>query len=74
MRKIGIILVVSGIVCFLAASVGASHYDTVQGALRAAFSEEQRTWKQLWNILRWVGIADVAAGAGMILAGSRRGA
>jgi hypothetical protein len=61
MRKVGIILIVVGLAGFLVASSQRGGYDTVQGALKATFSQEERSKKDFWETARWLFV-----GAGVI--------
>ena len=61
MRKLGIILIVIGLVGFLVASSQRGGYDTVQGALKATFSQSERSKKDFWETARWLFV-----GAGVI--------
>ena len=61
MRKLGIILIVIGLVGFLVASSQRGGYDTVQGALKATFSQSERSKKDFWETASWLFV-----GAGVI--------
>ncbi len=56
MRRIGLILLVLGIVGFLLASSRRAGYDTVEGAIKTTFSSEQRSNKQTWETARWLSL------------------
>ena len=55
MRRIGIALLVIGLVGFLLASSQRGGYDSVEGAIKTTFSSEERSKKEGWEVLRWVG-------------------
>ena len=61
MRRLGIILLVIGIAGFLGASSQRSGYDSLEGKLKAAVSQEERGKKDFWDTARWV-----LAGTGVI--------
>jgi hypothetical protein len=61
MRKLGLILIAIGIVGFLIASSQRGGFDTVQGAIKTTFSQEERSKKDFWENARWL-----FAGAGVI--------
>ncbi|MGE5278719.1 MAG: hypothetical protein ACM3SU_17150 [Acidobacteriota bacterium] len=56
MRRIGLILLVLGIVGFVLASSRRAGYDTVEGAIKTTFSSEQRSNKQTWETARWLSL------------------
>jgi hypothetical protein len=61
MRKVGIILIVIGVVGFLIASSQRGGFDTVQGQIKTTFSQEEKSKKDFWENARWL-----FAGAGAI--------
>lgn len=61
MRRLGIVLLVLGLAGFLVASSRRGSYDTVEGALKTTFSQEERGKKDFWETARWL-----FAGAGVI--------
>ncbi|MEP6800706.1 MAG: hypothetical protein ABJC07_02120 [Acidobacteriota bacterium] len=61
MRRIGMIILALGIAGFLIASSRRGSYDSVQGTLKATFSQEERGKKDFWETARWV-----CVGAGVI--------
>ena len=61
MRKVGIALIVIGLVGFLLASSQRGGYDTVEGALKATFSQSERAKRDFWDTARWLFV-----GAGVI--------
>jgi hypothetical protein len=67
MRRIGIALLVIGIAGFVLASSRRGGYDSVEGALKTTFSSDERSKKEGWESLRWVGVGLAAVGLVMIL-------
>lgn len=61
MRRIGIVLLVLGIVGFLVATSQRGGYDTVEGAIKTTFSSDEKSKKDAWETGRWL-----AAGMGVI--------
>lgn len=55
MKRIGIALLVIGLVGFVLASSQRGGYDSVEGAIKTTFSSEERSKKEGWEVLRWVG-------------------
>lgn len=55
MRRIGIALLVIGLAGFVLASSQRGGYDSVEGAIKTTFSSEERSKKEGWDVLRWVG-------------------
>jgi hypothetical protein len=67
MRRIGIALLVIGIAGFVLASSRRGGYDSVEGALKTTFSSDERSKKEGWESLRWVGVGLAAVGLVMVL-------
>jgi hypothetical protein len=61
MRKLGIILIVIGLAGFLVATSQRGGYDTIEGKIKATFSQEERSKKDFWDTARWLFV-----GAGVI--------
>jgi hypothetical protein len=61
MRKLGIVLIVIGLAGFLVATSQRGGYDTVEGKIKAAVSQEERSKKDFWDTARWLFV-----GAGVI--------
>jgi hypothetical protein len=61
MRRLGIVLLIVGVVGFFVASSQRSGYDTLEGQFKAAVSKEERSKKDLWENARWL-----LAGVGVI--------
>jgi hypothetical protein len=62
MRRIGIALLVLGLAGFVVASSQRGGYDSVEGALKTTFSSSERSKKEGWETLRWVGVGVAAVG------------
>jgi hypothetical protein len=62
MRRIGIILLVVGLVGFVLASSQRGSYDSVEGALKSTFSSEERAKKDAWETGRWVSVGVAVVG------------
>ena len=54
MRRIGILLLVIGLVGFLIASSQRGSYNSVEGALKSTFSSDERAKKDAWETGRWI--------------------
>ena len=67
MRRIGIALLVFGIAGFVLASSRRGGYDSVEGAIKTTFSSDERSKKEGWESLRWVGVGLAAVGLVMVL-------
>ena len=61
MRKLGLILIAIGVVGFLIASSQRGGFNSVQGAIKTTFSQEERSKKDFWENARWL-----FAGAGVV--------
>lgn len=61
MRRLGVIVLVLGLAGFLVASSKRGGYDSVQGAIKTTFSQEEKGKKDFWETARWV-----CLGAGVI--------
>jgi hypothetical protein len=72
MRRIGIALLVLGLAGFLIASSQRGGYDSVEGALKTTFSSEERSKKEGWEALRWVGLGLAIVGVVMTIAPGKR--
>ena len=56
MRRVGMILLVLGIVVFLIASSRRAGYDSVEGALKSTFSSSEKSKKEGWETARWLSL------------------
>lgn len=61
MKRIGIALLVLGLVGFVLASSQRAGYDSVEGGIKQVFSSSERSKKEGWETARWV-----AAGLGVL--------
>ena len=73
MRRMGIALLVLGLVGFVVGSSQRSGYDSVEGALKSTFSSSERSKKEGWETLRWVGVGVAAVGLALTLMPGRKG-
>lgn len=73
MKRIGIALLVIGIACFVLASSRRGGYDSVEGALKTTFSSDERSKKEGWESMRWVGVGVAVVGLVMTLAPGKKG-
>jgi hypothetical protein len=62
MKRIGIILLVVGLIGFVLASSQRSGYNSVEGALKSTFSSSERSKKEGWEVARWVSAGLAAVG------------
>jgi hypothetical protein len=56
MRRLGVIVLAIGIIGFLVASSQRGSYDSVQGQLKATFSQSERGKKDFWETARWLSL------------------
>jgi len=56
MRRLGLIVLVLGIAGFLVASSQRGGYDTVQGQIKATFSQSEKSKKDFWETARWLSV------------------
>ncbi len=61
MRRVGLIILALGIAGFLFASSRRGSYESVEGKLKTAVSQEERGRKDFWETARWISV-----GAGVI--------
>ena len=66
MRRIGIALLVIGLAGFILASSQRGGYDSVEGAIKTTFSSEERSKKEGWEVMRWVGAGLAVVGLVMV--------
>jgi hypothetical protein len=67
MRRIGMVLLVLGIVGFLIASSRRAGYDSVEGALKSTFSSQERGKKEGWETARWLSLGMGVVGLVFVL-------
>jgi hypothetical protein len=73
MRRIGIILLVLGIVGFVLASSQRKGYDTVEGAVKSTFSSSERSKKEGWETTRWLSLGVGVVGLVFVLLPGKKG-
>jgi len=61
MRRLGIVLIAIGLAGFLFASSQRSGYESLEGKIKAAVSQNERGKRDLWENIRWLFV-----GAGVI--------
>jgi hypothetical protein len=67
MRRIGLLLVVIGLVGFLIATSQRGGYDSVEGKMKSTFSSSERGKKDFWDTARWVLAGSAVMGVVFIL-------
>jgi hypothetical protein len=73
MKRMGIALLVLGLAAFVVASSQRSGYNSVEGALKSTFSSSERSKKEGWETLRWVGVGVAALGLVLTLMPGKKG-
>jgi hypothetical protein len=73
MRRMGIALLVLGLLGFVVASSRRGGYDSVEGTLKSTFSSSERSKKEGWETLRWVGVGVAAVGLVLTLMPGKKG-
>ena len=73
MRKLGLILIVIGLVGFLVASSQRGGFDTVQGAIKTTFSQEERSKKDFWENARWLFVGTGVIGVVLTVLPGKKG-
>jgi hypothetical protein len=73
MRRIGLVLVILGVIAFVVGTSQRKGYDSVQGAFKATFSQEERGKMELWENARWAGIGLGVIGAVLLVLPTKRG-
>jgi hypothetical protein len=73
MRRIGVILLVLGIVGFVLASSQRKGYDTVEGAVKSTFSSSERSKKEGWETTRWLSLGVGVVGLVFVLLPGKKG-
>ena len=54
MRRLGIVLIAVGLAGFLFASSQRSGYESLEGQIKAAVSQNERGKRDLWENVRWL--------------------
>ena len=73
MRRLGVIVLVLGLAGFLVASSKRGGYDSVQGALKATFSSEEKAKKDFWETARWVSLGAGVIGLVLVILPGKKG-
>ena len=73
MRRIGIVLLVLGLIGFVVASSQRGGYDSVEGALKTTFSSEERSKKDAWETGRWLALGVGVIGLVLIVLPGKKG-
>jgi hypothetical protein len=72
MKRIGVVLLVLGLVGFVLASSQRSGYDSVEGALKSTFSSSERSKKEGWETARWVSVGLAVVGLALLVVPSKK--
>ncbi len=72
MKRMGIVLLVLGLVGFVWASSKRSGYDSVEGALKSTFSSSERSRKEGFETGRWISAGVAVVGLGLLFAPGRK--
>jgi hypothetical protein len=73
MRRMGIALLVIGLIGFVWASSQRSGYNSVEGALKSTFSSSEKSKKEGFETERWVALAAAVVGLALVVAPGKRG-
>jgi hypothetical protein len=73
MRRIGVILLVLGIVGFVISSSQRKGYDSVEGAVKSTFSSSERSKKEGWETTRWLSLGVGVVGLVFVLLPGKKG-
>jgi hypothetical protein len=72
MRRLGIVVLVLGLAGFALATVQRGGYDTVEGAIKAAVSTEERKTRDAWETARWLSLGAAVIGAVLVVFPGRK--
>jgi preprotein translocase subunit Sss1 len=72
MKRMGIVLLVIGLVGFVLASSQRGRYDSVEGALKSTFSSEERSKKEGWETARWASLGLAVVGLVLVVVPGKR--
>jgi uncharacterized membrane protein YbaN (DUF454 family) len=67
MRRLGVVVLILGLVGFLLAGIQQRSYDTLEGAIKTAVSSDERRKKDAWETLRWLSLGSAVVGAVLVL-------
>jgi hypothetical protein len=73
MRRNGLILLAIGVVVFLVASSQRNSYDSVEGALKKTFSQNERGKSDLAGTARWLGLGLAVVGLVLVVLPEKKG-
>lgn len=73
MRRLGVIVLVLGIAGFLLASSRRGSYDSVEGALKTTFSQQERGKKDFWETARWLCVGGAVIGLVLVVFPGKKG-
>jgi len=73
MRRIGIVLLVLGLIGFVVASSQRGGYDSVEGAIKTTFSSEEKSKKDAWETGRWLALGVGVIGLVLIVLPGKKG-
>jgi hypothetical protein len=73
MRRIGVVLLVLGLVGFVIASSQRKGYDSVEGAIKSTFSSSEKSKKEGWETARWVSLGAGVVGLVLVLLPGKKG-
>jgi len=73
MRRIGIVLLVLGLVGFVVASGQRGGYNTIEGAIKTAVSSEEKSKKDTWEAGRWMALGVGVLGLVLVLLPGKKG-
>jgi hypothetical protein len=71
-KRLGLALLLGGVVLFLVASNLRGGYDSFEGSMRATFSKSERGKRDFWGAARTVGIVAGVAGVVLVIVSSRK--
>jgi hypothetical protein len=72
MRRLGIVVLIVGLAGFALATVQRGGYDTVEGAIKAAVSTEERKQRDAWETARWLSLGAAVIGAVLVVFPGRK--
>ena len=72
MRRIGIVLLVLGLIGFVVATSQRGGYDSVEGAIKTTFSSEEKSKKDAWETGRWIALGIGVVGLVLVVLPGKR--
>jgi hypothetical protein len=70
-KRLGLALLLGGVILFLVASNLRGGYDSFEGSMRATFSKSERGKRDFWGASRTVGIVAGVAGLAVLVVSGR---